>query len=171
MVSSFNNNKLICEGASGHFFEINSSGNIVWEYINPAGATILSQGDDPSIVNNTVFRAKKFDADYPAFINRNLTPNLQIEQNPDASQCSILDIDDSVLYDMISFVNPVENELIINSKININKIEVYDHLGRFIIMNKDSNDKDINVEFLNSGIYVLKFETNLGLLVKKMIKK
>lgn len=54
-----NGNTLICEGTEGRFFEVTSTGEIVWEYINPY---IVSspQGD-----NNTAFRAIRYNLDDP----------------------------------------------------------------------------------------------------------
>lgn len=76
-----NGNILICEGKQGRFFEIDPDENIVWEYINPVGASgILKQGDDPASTSNSVFRIKKYPADYPAFTNRDLTPGAPIEK-------------------------------------------------------------------------------------------
>lgn len=72
---------LICEGESGHFFEIDENENIVWEYISPVGASkILSQGDNPEGESNIVFRAIKYTTDYKAFDGKNLTPGLPIEK-------------------------------------------------------------------------------------------
>ncbi len=83
-----NGNTLICEGKPGHFFEINAEGNIVWEYINPVGASeILSQGDIPESTSNIVFRAKKYVEDYAAFVGKDITPGLPIEKNPNLESC------------------------------------------------------------------------------------
>ncbi|MFH0759738.1 MAG: aryl-sulfate sulfotransferase [Bacteroidota bacterium] len=71
----------ICEGESGHFFEIDENENIVWEYVSPVGASkVLSQGDDPASEKNIVYRAIKYTADYKAFDGRDLTPGLPIEK-------------------------------------------------------------------------------------------
>lgn len=76
-----NGNTLICEGANGRFFEIDSDENIVWEYVNPIGASeILKQGDGTQRKGNTVFRAKKYTMDYKAFIGKDLTPGPVIEK-------------------------------------------------------------------------------------------
>ena len=32
-----NGNTLVCSGAHGHFFEVTSEGDVVWEYISPVG--------------------------------------------------------------------------------------------------------------------------------------
>lgn len=47
-----NGNTLICEGAQGRFFEIDSNFQIVWEYHNPFGA-LLPDGKE---IQNQVFR-------------------------------------------------------------------------------------------------------------------
>lgn len=76
-----NGNTLICEGANGRFFEIDSDENIVWEYINPIGASkILKQGDGTQRKGNILFRAKKYATDYGAFLDKDLTPGPVIEK-------------------------------------------------------------------------------------------
>jgi hypothetical protein len=68
-----NGNTLICAGPFGRFFEVTSTGAMVWEYITPTGnRSIGAQGDVPT--NNSVFRVLRYAPDYPAFKNRNLTP-------------------------------------------------------------------------------------------------
>ncbi|PCJ94587.1 MAG: hypothetical protein COA50_12580 [Flavobacteriaceae bacterium] len=94
-----NGNTLICEGTSGHFFEIDSSENIVWSYINPdTKAGILSQGDAPPTANN-IFRVLRYGLDYPAFNGRDLTPGDPIELNPNLNGCSVFDDSITVLID------------------------------------------------------------------------
>ena len=77
-----NGNTIICNGPQGNFFEINPLGDIVWEYINPITASgILSQGDIVIDGQNPVFNCKRYTHNYPAFANRDLTPNGYIELN------------------------------------------------------------------------------------------
>ena len=72
---------LICEGESGHFFEMDENENIVWEYQSPVGATkILSQGEDPTTDKTIVFRAIKYPKDYKAFEGKDLTPGPPVEK-------------------------------------------------------------------------------------------
>ncbi len=85
-----NGNTLICEGANGRFFEIDSDENIVWEYVNPIGASeILNQGDGTQRKGNIVFRAKKYAEDYMAFDGKELTPRPPIEKQ---TQLAIRDV-------------------------------------------------------------------------------
>lgn len=75
------NHTLICEGTTGHFFEIDSAGNTVWSYVNPIEATgALNQGD--SVTGNSVFRATKYAPDFAGFTGHNLVGIAPIEGNP-----------------------------------------------------------------------------------------
>jgi len=82
-----NGNTFICEGIFGRFFEIDSDGNVVWEYINPIQTSgfIMSQGETPS--SNLTFRAIKYAIDYDAFKNRTLIPKNPIELSFDIGNC------------------------------------------------------------------------------------
>lgn len=162
-----NGNTLICEGASGHFFEIDSEENIVWEYINPdTGITILSQGDEPSA--NTTFRAEKFDINYPAFTGRDMTPGPQIELNPIPENCEILNVEEELISKYSIFPNPVNNVLNISSNIEVNEIKVYSLLGKLIKSNFNSNS--INLNDLTNGIYIVKFKSPNNSFTEKFIK-
>ncbi len=81
-----NGNTLICEGAKGHFFEIDADFNIVWKYINPNSVNgIMTQGDSPAA--NPVFRAIKYSINHPAFEEKDLRPGNPIEQNSNIGNC------------------------------------------------------------------------------------
>ena len=56
-------NTLICCGADGWFFEVTPAGQIVWEYMNPHA--------DSAAVGNSVFRATRYEADYPGLADLN----------------------------------------------------------------------------------------------------
>ena len=70
-----NGNTLIDAGAQGHFFEVTSEGDIVWDYVNPVVATgPLAQGQVPEDRANIVFRSPRYGKDFPAFQGKDLTP-------------------------------------------------------------------------------------------------
>ena len=74
-----NGNTLICDGAHGTFFEIDSLENIVWKYINPVvNIGPLTQGDTIPITSNgwgnPTFRCTKYPINFSGFIGKNLTP-------------------------------------------------------------------------------------------------
>ncbi len=66
--------------------------------------------------------------------------------------------------------NPITNILTIDSKENINKIEIFDTFGRQILNTLTIN---LTIDFTdkNSGLYFLKIYTDNGLIIKKVIKK
>jgi len=71
-----NGNTLICSDTEGHFFEVTSEGELVWEYINPMtreyGAVTVMPDSLP--MTNSVFRSYRYGADHPALVGRDLTP-------------------------------------------------------------------------------------------------
>lgn len=84
-----NGNTLICSGANGRLFEVTENGTLVWEYINPVtNDGPVTQGDPIPEVNNrksnNVFRAYRYDSDYPGLQDKILTPGDFIEGYPTA---------------------------------------------------------------------------------------
>ena len=70
------------------------------------------------------------------------------------------------------YPNPVQNILNINntSSSPITSIEVYDLLGKLVLSEKSSTNQ-IDVSYLNSGLFFIRIETEQGSLTKKMVKK
>ena len=73
-----NGNTLICSGETGHVFEVDSDGTVVWDYHNELGATTQNRqtksGAPTSLGGVAMFRATRYAPDYPAFRERDLTP-------------------------------------------------------------------------------------------------
>jgi hypothetical protein len=57
-----NGNTLICSGASGHFFEVTSAGEVVWEYVNTFGGPKSAVGDKQPF---GVFKIRRYAENYP----------------------------------------------------------------------------------------------------------
>jgi hypothetical protein len=93
-----NGNTLICEGASGNFFEIDSLKNTVWNYVNPVGqgGNIISQG--AAATQNSVFRCTQYDPSYAGLTGYVLVPGNPIELNPLPYVC-----------DMLTSIHKIEN--------------------------------------------------------------
>ena len=73
------------------------------------------------------------------------------------------------------FPNPANSVVTITNaeNISVNKITVYDVLGKLLTTHNYTNETEIqlNVEHLQSGTYLLHLETNEGIVVKKLVKK
>ena len=164
-----NGNTLICEGDSGHFFEINTANEIVWDYVSPDTTLgIATQGDVP--FSNLVFRALKFPLDYPAFDNRTLTPMDPIELNPNLDNCNLLSTPEFLLQNIAIniYPNPVIDILNINYKEQIKRLQIFTISGQILVT--ANNTKTINLQNLTSGLYIIKIETEKGIITKKLIK-
>jgi hypothetical protein len=80
-----NGNTLICAGVLGVFFEVDSSGQTVWKYVNPVvRGGILAQGETPGKDDrghylNAVFKVQRYAADYPGLKGRDLSPQSVVE--------------------------------------------------------------------------------------------
>ena len=70
-----NGNYLVTEGAAGRLFEIDSKGAVVWEWVSPFQVT--QRGD----VCNWVFRAWRYDGDFPGLAGRELRAERHAEFN------------------------------------------------------------------------------------------
>jgi hypothetical protein len=76
-----NGSIMICEGGSGEFWEVDTTGKRVWKYINPiSNTTPLRQGRTPSA--NSVFRCTYYPPSYRGFQGLTLTPGIEIESDP-----------------------------------------------------------------------------------------
>ncbi len=83
-----NGNTLICEGASGHIFEIDANKELVWDYINPINTYGTTQQGNAAVFN-AVFRSLRYAPESAALQGHDLSPSAPLEINPYPSDCSI----------------------------------------------------------------------------------
>jgi hypothetical protein len=172
-----NGNTLICEAGKGNFFEIDSNKNIVWQYVNPVGATgAISQGTTSTSL--TTFRCTLLEKNYSGFNNHSLTATKPIELNPlSPSICDTLNSAvngiENVKNDFEICPNPCGQSIVISHLSIVNTIEVFDLLGRKCIsivrhgeFVEPSKSQIINVESLPNGIYFIRINN----VVQKFVK-
>lgn len=94
----------------------------------------------------------------------------QITSSSDSKQSNAI-IDNFELNKSIKmYPNPVGDNLFIDSKIPITKIQIYSLLGQ-LVKEKKSNLRRISLRDLNSGIYMIKIFANDKSVTKKLIKR
>lgn len=78
---------------------------------------------------------------------------------------------DSEILSKLRITNPVQNHILhIVSPVNINKIKIYTVLGQMILDQETSGtDLQINIQHLNSGIYIMNLELSGGITGQKRI--
>jgi len=86
-----------------------------------------------------------------------------------STDCSTLAIEDVSIQNINVYPNPTTNLIKIRSSAIINKIELYDLIGKQVLLTKQTNQ--IDVSHLPSGIYLLKASIKNKTLIKKIIIK
>ncbi len=84
----------------------------------------------------------------------------------------ILAINDNEFESNLSFINPVTTNWEVKSKNTISAISIYNVLGQtiFELKNNSSNEVSINTEIWNSGIYLMKVNSQTDIILKQIIK-
>jgi hypothetical protein len=72
--------------------------------------------------------------------------------------------------DFIVYPNPVKDMLYVETEKRVLNVEIIDITGRFLSSNSVHNNK-VDLSKLNNGSYFLKFYSNDGVKIKKIIKK
>jgi hypothetical protein len=167
-----NGNVLICEGESGHFFEVTSDGDIVWDYISPVSIDgPMTQGDEPGGMPpqgnpNSVFRISRYSPDYSGLNNLTLDAGDPIELNPLNYECELFTSLDAISGNFCPSIypNPVKN----NVNISLNRpcsdvqLLLFDCLGKQILSRyyQQIQNTSLDIEELKTGFYILKMYTN-----------
>jgi len=154
-----NGNIFVCSSASGTFFEVNSDGQIVWEYINPDSQRgVLTQGDSPKDNNaydNLVFRATKYSMDYPAFVDKDLTAVETIEVNPNGVSCSVItSVEDNLSEDLVIYPQPAIDNLTIKG---VSSFKILNLQGQILLeVGEVSESYQVDIANWPAGLYLFK---------------
>ena len=169
-----NGNTLICDGPAGTFFEVDYTGNTVWEYINPVSQSgIIAQGNP--VTQNIVFRSYRYPINYNGFNGQTLTPQGYIESGSTFS-CSLFTTginDNSFEIETSVYPNPFYNQITIEgNEVELKEIFIYNTLGQNVtalsqkIMSKE-NKIVIDLSNLDKGIYYIKTKTTANKVYKQ----
>ncbi|MCB0700237.1 MAG: aryl-sulfate sulfotransferase [Chitinophagales bacterium] len=169
-----NGNTLICQGVGGRFFEVDNTGNTVWEYVNPInGSGPMTQNTTPT--QNNVFRCTRYAPTYPAFQGKTLTPQGYIESGSTYS-CTLYpaSVNDTKLENHISvYPNPTSDILNIHVDIQADySIKLYNINGQCLVSKQVENNSEtiqLNISALNSGVYFLSISNGEEVKMEKVI--
>lgn len=157
-----NGNTLICTGRKGYTLEVDSLGEIVWEYKTPLLAgNPVTQGTTIPLSGNFTFRTQKYSSDWPGFIGHDLSPLGYIELNPDTNFCRTILSNEIIHTKEISiYPNPANEFLSIKGfdQGAIIDVQISDMMGKVVLSKKYLNLDEIilNVSDLSKGIYFIK---------------
>jgi len=158
-----NGNTLICEGATGKFFEVTQAGDVVWKYVNPANDSgAMQQGIKPS--RNAVFNCRRYAADYPGLAGRDLKPGDPIELYGAAVRDISLPAESAAIE---VFPNPFKTDAVIrisSVKRLTATLTIFDMLGRKVLnagdvdMPAGSLTHPLRLDRRPAGPYVLRLD-------------
>ena len=182
-----NGNTLICDGPRGHYFEVDSAGSLVWDYVNPVvntgplyqGQEIPTQGSAQNSTLNRTFRVHRYPTDYLGFAGHNLEPTGPIELYMNTHDLTYLP-DKHSLHQ--NYPNPLNPETIIPYGLAENifvNITIYDLLGRQVktlvnqVQNAGFNSIQWNAtndygEPVSAGIYLYQIQAGTFYQTRKM---
>ena len=163
-------NVLICEGASGRFFEVNRQKEIVWSYQNPVSLTgPVTQGSNNS--STRVFRISRYFDDYAGLADKDLSASEPIELEPLDYLCQInggsvatenlLHTDNIILH-----TNPVQKTLTISNQLDQSfRLHLVDLTSRSVYQNNLKEGENQFPLIVPNGIYILILQDNTGRVV------
>jgi hypothetical protein len=156
-----NGNTLICNGAEGRFFEVDPSGDVVWDYINPiAFDNPVAQGDIPS--GNFAFRVERYAPSYPGLQGKSLSPGQPLELNPlpIPAACNPISATDSSLSDWDLGPVPFDLELKVRNPLHkAASLRVWNMDGRLVLeMAAKPGDNLLETSTWPAGVYLLKVD-------------
>ncbi|MCF8465303.1 MAG: aryl-sulfate sulfotransferase [Flavobacteriales bacterium] len=173
-----NGNTMICEGESGHIFEVSHDGAVVWDYVNPEEQWAILGSTDPITVlnggafhSNMVFRAEKYPADFSGFAGKDLSTGVQLESNPILDNCDgVVGVQSS--NSEISFTmypNPTTG-FVTFENLDGARLSVYNSAGQLVLkQNLIGNLSQIDLEGQVAGIYAISIELNGKRTVTKLM--
>lgn len=146
-----NGNTLICQGTKGKLLEVEENDEIAWEYINPSGTIITTQGDFPQTAANAIFQAIKYEPDFIGFDGKDLTPGEKIELEP-TDNCDLVPVDvaEIPLTAIHSYYDNINRQIVIENSQNYTiSFHVYDITG-----NRIYADTNLSESLIRSDLYV-----------------
>ena len=170
-------NVIYTQGPSGIFTEIDSSGNKLWNYVNPVNSLgAMTQGVVPS--TNSVFRCNYYPENFSGFAGHTLIADTTIEHsNVLSDSCSLTT---SILVNnqataLNLYPNPASDIIRLQFTNSLNEkgdIIIYDICGRVVKqlqIDFNNTSVDVDIKNLNQGDYYLKLNGSTYSYAKQFI--
>ena len=98
--------------------------------------------------------------------------DIESEQSEQACVKTLGETIEEISSSLLLYPNPVKNELIIATEMNVEEVAIYDIYGRTMRqqVNKTTGQQVIDVADLGNGIYFINIKTDKGNIVRRFIK-
>ena len=160
-----NGNTMICEGSKGRFFEVTHDGEKVWEYVNPeTHVGIIGSSDEipfaagGAFQGNLVFRANKYEPNYPGFDGHDLGGGVQLESNPILSGCVVGVEDFEADSEFNIYPNPTLGDVTVEGLIGA-EMRMFDMSGKMVFETiVQSENQQLDLISFGSGLHLIQFD-------------
>lgn len=159
-----NGNALLFAGRWGQAVEITPDNELVWEYLVPLQfGNPVRQGTELTINNNITFRMERYGLDYPAFEEKELTPQGYWELEPNEDFClQTVSVENQLTEEeeIILYPNPATDKVVLqNSQKGFHTYILKDVLGRkWREISTTSQKVSMDLEGLSPGLYWIEIE-------------
>ena len=163
----------ICIGQSIQFTDTSTNKPTGWNWSFEGGTPSSSTNKVVNVIYNTagVYQVKLTVANYIGSDTITKVGFITVKSSEECSGMGAVETDKAKT---LVYPNPTKNIVYIKSADDIKNIEISDLTGRIIIkLNNTNNSKDMNVnlERLNSGVYILKTISDKKIETFKVIKR
>lgn len=163
-----NGNVMIISGEEGRIFEIQPSGQLVWDYIVPVGGVIFSQGDQAFL--NQLFKAEKYSVNDKRFEGLDVTSQGPLELNPIPDSCELISSSSNVeLTDQYILIKEgwLNIEMPFRDEYQAN---IFDLSSQVLMTSRFQGTFSQSLNHLPKGVYIITIESDGRIIgVKKFI--
>lgn len=96
---------------------------------------------------------------------------IRIDEVTMTNEDATASIDDVFASKVSVYPNPASNNVKISSSVEINKVEVFNLLGKRVVNAGKLNNNDLDISSLSTGVYLLKLTSGNAVATKKLIKQ
>lgn len=154
-----NGNVLICNGTAGTFYEVDRSGTISWNYVQPVNANgPVTQGSPPGDIG--IAGCSYYPFSFPAFNGKTLAPGDPIELHPVDYTCNLNVISAvaehrfaPINLELFVYPNPASDHLSISTSDFEGTVTLYNCLGEAVV--HGTTFGVLNTAGLPDGAYTL----------------
>lgn len=128
---------------------------------------IVSANGSGSSVPNWIFSTSSAKVYPDEFLGWEGIKDVYGQLNPTAAALSV---DDFFSSKVSVYPNPVNEFVTISSELEINKLEIYNLLGKRVISSSKLVDNNLDISSLSKGVYLLKLTSGESVATRKLIK-
>ena len=155
-------------------FATTSDANYILRQGNKTGFTaddwaVAANGSDSS-VPNWVFSTSSSKVYPDEFLGWEGIKDVYGDLNPTAESFNTASVDDIFASQVSVYPNPANEFVKISSSVDINKVEIYNLLGKKVISTSKLTNNNLDVSSLSKGVYLMKLTSGESVASRKLIK-